>query len=331
MLKRVPVQDDDRGEFTVDVSLPPLVAVVGPTAVGKTEVGVLLAKAINGEVVSADSMLIYRYMDVGTAKPSEEEMCGIPHYMLDIIDPDEEYSVALYQEAAERYIKDICHKGKYPLLVGGTGLYVRSVTDHYNFSRAEINWEYRTELNRLANLQGNGYLHNLLKAVDALAAEKIHLNDRKRIIRALEVFDQTGRPISSFHDKDMYEKPKYNLHIFGLNMERSKLYRRIEQRVDQMLEQGLLEEVKSLLDRGYSTDLTSMKGLGYKEIAYYLSGTLSLTEAVEMLKRNTRRFAKRQMTWFKRDSRIKWLNIDEPQSIHKATQEIITILAGVRC
>ena len=330
MDKIVPVQDNDREEFTVDVTLPPLVAVVGPTAVGKTEVGVLLAKTLRGEIVSADSMLIYRYMNIGTAKPNEDEMCDIPHYMLDIIDPDEEYSVALYQEAAEEYIKDIYHKGKYPLLVGGTGLYIRSVTDHYNFSRAEINCEYRIELNRLADLQGNDYLHNLLKVVDPLAAERIHLNDRKRIIRALEVFDHTGRPISSFHDKDMYEKPKYNLHIFGLSMERSKLYSRIEHRVDKMLEQGLLEEVKSLLDRGYTTDLTSMKGLGYKEIASYLSGTLSLTEAVEMLKRNTRRFAKRQLTWFKRDSRIKWLNIDERQSIHEVVQEIIMILAGVR-
>ena len=330
MVKIFPVQGNDCEEFTVDVNLPPLVAVVGPTAVGKTEVGVLLANALRGEVVSADSMLIYRYMNIGTAKPSEEEMCGIPHYMLDIIDPDEAYSVALYQEAAEKYIKDINERGKYPLLVGGTGLYIRSVTDHYNFSRAEINFEYRIELNRLADLKGNDYIHNLLKKNDPSAAERIHLNDRKRIIRALEVFDQTGRPISSFHDRDMYEKPKYNLHIFGLNMERSKLYRRIEQRVDKMLEQGLLEEVKSLLDRGYTTDLTSMKGLGYKEIASYLIGDISLTEAVEILKRNTRRFAKRQLTWFKRDARIKWLNIDERQSIHEVVQEIITILAGLR-
>ena len=329
MDKIVPVQDNDREEFTVDVNLPPLVAVVGPTAVGKTEVGVLLAKAINGEIVSADSMLIYRYMNIGTAKPSKEEMCGIHHYMLDIIDPNEEYSVALYQEAAEKYIKDIYLRGKYPLLVGGTGLYVRSVTDHYNFSRAEINWEYRNELNRLANLQGNAYLHNLLKTVDSLTAERIHLNDRKRIIRALEVFNQTGRPISSFHDKDMYEKPKYNLHIFGLSMERSKLYSRIEQRVDKMLEHGLLQEVKSLLDIGYTTNLTSMKGLGYKEIASYLSGALSFDDAVEMLKRNTRRFAKRQLTWFRRDARIKWFNIDDRQSVHEVVQEIITILAGV--
>ncbi|ACV62958.1 tRNA delta(2)-isopentenylpyrophosphate transferase [Desulfofarcimen acetoxidans DSM 771] len=309
----------------------PLIVIVGPTAVGKTECGVLLAKTINGEIVSADSMQIYRYMDIGTAKPTIEEMCGIPHYMLDIINPDEEYSVALYQEAAENYIRDIFNRGSSPILVGGTGLYVRSITDHYNFSRAEINWEYRAKLNQSADLRGNEYIHNLLKTVDPLAAEKIHCNDRKRIIRALEVFDQTGRPISSYHDRDTFTKPKYKLHIFGLIMERSQLYRRIEIRIDKMMEQGFLKEVRGLLDRGYSSQLTSMKSLGYKELGAYLNGNMSLEEAVEMLKRNTRRFAKRQLTWFKRDNKITWLDISRQPAMDDIVQEIIKIVAGVSC
>ncbi|WP_066635592.1 tRNA (adenosine(37)-N6)-dimethylallyltransferase MiaA [Desulfolucanica intricata] len=309
-----------------DASLSTLIAIVGPTAVGKTDVGILVAKALGGEIVSADSMLIYRYMDIGTAKPTVEEMQDIPHYMIDIIDPDQNYSVALYQEQAEKYIKEINSKGKYPILVGGTGLYVRSVIDHYNFSGTEINWEYRRKLNEIARIKGNLFLHNCLKEIDPETAEKLHPNDRKRVIRAMEVFKQTGRPISSYHDRDKIERPKYNLKIFGLIMERNTLYQRIEQRVDKMIERGLLEEVKWLLDHGYKTQLNSMKGLGYKEIAAYWSGELKLEESIELLKRNTRRFAKRQLTWFRRDPRIQWYNLNNYQGIHEVAQEIIKSL-----
>lgn len=301
---------------------PPLVVIVGPTAVGKTAVSIQLAKMLAGEIISGDSMQVYRFMDIGTAKPTEQEKDGISHYMLDLLEPNEEFSVALFQEKVHYYIADILARGKLPLLVGGTGLYVRSIIDHYDFSPAAIDHSYRNELLRQAESYGNKYIHEKLREVDPETAGRLHYNDIRRVIRALEVFRQTGRTISSFHYRDSNLPPKYRLAYFGLTMERPGLYTRIEQRVDQMISNGLVEEMKNLLDRGYSPDLTSMQGLGYKEIIGYLQGQYSLVEAIELLKRNTRRFAKRQLTWFRRDPRIKWLSVENYRSSSEIAYEI---------
>lgn len=308
---------------------PPLVIIVGPTAVGKTAVSIQLAKKIAGEIISGDSMQVYRFMNIGTAKPTDREKEGILHYMIDLLDPDEEFSVALFQDKVTGYIADILDRGKMPILVGGTGLYVRSVIDHYDFSPAGINQDLRHELFQQAETYGNPYLHKALREVDPATAERLHPNDIRRIIRALEVYRQTGRTISSFQYRDNELPPKYRLGYFGLTMDRTNLYRRIEQRVDQMVSGGLIEEVSSLVERGYSPDLTSMQGLGYKEITGYLQGQYSLDEAIELLKRNTRRFAKRQLTWFRRDSRIKWLTVENYHSSSELANEIASQVEGL--
>lgn len=307
--------------------LPPLLAIVGPTATGKTAVAVEVAKQLQGEIASADSMLIYRYMDIGTAKPTSEERQGIPHYMIDLIDPDEPYSVALYQAEAERHILEISGRGKLPLLVGGTGLYIRSVIDRYSFARAGFDPGLRRQLQEEAEAFGKEALYRRLCAVDQEAAQKIHPHNLKRVIRALEVYYLTGQPVSRRQQKK--EGPKYNLAMFGLAMERALLYRRIEERVDKMLAAGLVEEVRQLLQRGYGLELTSMQGLGYKEMAQYLMGRITYAEAVYLLKRNTRRFAKRQLTWFGRDRRIKWIDVACFQDPKGVAGEIVHLAAGV--
>lgn len=308
---------------------PPLVVIVGPTAVGKTAVSIDLAKKIDGEIISGDSMQVYRHMNVGTAKPSEQEKEGIPHYMLDIIEPDEEFSVALFQKKVTAYIAEILERGRIPVFVGGTGLYVRSVIDHYDFSPAGNDYDYRQQLLKEAEAFGNEYLHEKLREVDPIAAGRLHSNDIRRIIRALEVYRQTGRPITSFQYRDNDLPPKYRLGYFGLTMDRGDLYRRIEQRVDRMIAGGLVEEVKRLLERGYNPGLTSMQGLGYKEISGYLQGQYSLDEATELLKRNTRRFAKRQLTWFRRDTRIKWITVEYQYNSSEIADEIAGQIEGL--
>lgn len=309
--------------------LPPLVVITGPTATGKSEVGVLVAEKVGGEIISADSMLIYRGMDIGTAKPTPDEMRGIPHHMIDIVEPDEDYSVALFQEQARAVIKEIHERNKLPVLVGGTGLYVRAVIDDYDFSGARGDKSLRENLLKEATDNGPESLHQRLSEVDPQAASKLHPRDTRRVIRALEVYHLTGKPISSYQRVDQCTRPLYNLFMFGLNMDRDKLYRRIEQRVDRMIAAGLVDEVRGLLLRGFSVELNSMRGLGYKEIAAYLTGMLSLEQAVELLKRNTRRFAKRQLTWFRRDTRIKWYNIDEYGGHEAVAKEIAGQLEGV--
>jgi tRNA dimethylallyltransferase len=289
----------------------PLVAIVGPTATGKTEAAIQTALSMNGEIISADSMQIYKYMDIGTAKPSREEMRGIPHHMMDCIDPAEEFSVARYQTMAKHTIKEVHKKGKLPILVGGTGLYVNSIVYPMAFTEAQVDNEYRKQLQQMAEEKGNIAVYRILQESDPLTAEKLHPNDIRRVIRALEVKHLTGREMSDFRQDFSEPDLMYDLIMIGMTMDRQRLYRRINSRVDIMLEKGLLDEVKWLLEMGYSKDLTSMQGLGYKELIRYLEGDISLEEAVEILKRDTRRYAKRQLTWFRRESRIEWLNLDQ--------------------
>ncbi|WP_027356464.1 tRNA (adenosine(37)-N6)-dimethylallyltransferase MiaA [Desulfofundulus thermocisternus] len=306
----------------------PLLVLVGPTAVGKTAVSVEVALKLGGEIVSADSMLVYRYMNIGTAKPTMEERRGIPHYMIDIIDPDESYSVALYQAQARQHIREIWERGKLPLLVGGTGLYIRSVIEPYHFTGAGVDEHFRSQLLKEAREKGAQALYQRLVEVDPETAAKVHPNNLKRVIRALEVYHLTGHPMSSAL-RQKGDGPPYNTLIIGLTMDRQRLYQRIEARVEQMLEMGLVDEVRSLLKRGYSPYLTSMQGLGYKEIIAYLRGLSTIEEAIYLLKRNTRRFAKRQFTWFKRDPRINWINIGHYTGITEIAQEITKRAEGV--
>ncbi len=307
----------------------PLVVICGPTATGKSDAAVIVAERLNGEIVSADSMLVYRGMDIGTAKPSPSEMRGIPHYLIDIVEPDQEYSAALFQEQARTIIEDIMKRKKLPILVGGTGLYIGAVIDDYDFSGACGSDQFRKDLLKEAEEHGTSKLHERLREIDPKAAAKLHPNDARRIIRALEVYKFTGAPISSFQKIDRTRSSKYNLLMFGLILEREKLYKKIEQRIDSMIEAGLVDEVQRLLNRGFSPALSSMRGLGYKEIVEYLEGNLSLDQAVDILKRNTRRFAKRQMTWFRRDNRIKWLNPDLVDVSGVIISEINRFIEGV--
>jgi len=307
--------------------LLPLVVLVGPTAVGKTEVGIRVAKKTGGEVISGDSMQVYKYMDIGTAKPSPEEMSGIPHHMIDIIDPAEDFNVARFQEQVEKIIIDITDRGKIPIMVGGTGLYVRAVIDHYDFTPPGEDVGKRKDLLKLVEAHGNKYLINILRKVDPVSAERIHPNDTRRLVRALEVYQSTGRPISDFqYSAGM--PAKYNLAYYGLTMDRQKLYERIEKRVDIMIARGLVDEVKRLVERGYGPQNTAMQALGYKEIVDYLDGRFSLEEAVELIKRDTRRFAKRQLTWFRRDSRIRWIEVEKFNSPEEIAEKIAEEVEG---
>ncbi|CCO09346.1 tRNA (adenosine(37)-N6)-dimethylallyltransferase MiaA [Desulforamulus hydrothermalis] len=307
--------------------LRPLVVIVGPTAAGKTDVAIELAKLVRGEVISADSMLVYRGMDIGTAKPTLAERQGIPHHLIDIVEPDQEFSVAMFQRAAEKLIIEITDRGNLPLLVGGTGLYIRSVIDHYDFTPADGNSELREQLKQQAARLGNQAMHRQLAAVDPVTAQKLHPNDIRRVIRALEVYYQTGKPISEYRYVQKNNLPKYRCRMFGLTMDRQLLYQRIEQRVDLMLQQGLVEEVRQLMER-YDTWGTALQGLGYKEIIAYLKGECTLADAVELIKRNTRRFAKRQLTWFRADKRIHWLCLENYSDKSKLAREIAKQIAG---
>ncbi|MHB8171104.1 MAG: tRNA (adenosine(37)-N6)-dimethylallyltransferase MiaA [Thermincolia bacterium] len=309
--------------------LHPLIIIVGPTAVGKTAVSIEVAKIINGEIISGDSMQVYKNMDIGTAKPTMEERQGIPHHMIDILEPDEDYSVAAFQRMTEHLIPEIVGRGLLPILAGGTGLYVRSVTDHYNFTEFSVDHEYRNQLEQQAKEKGNQYLLDRLAQLDPPTAARLHVNDLRRIIRALEVYQFTGQSISSYQDAHQNPEPKYNLAMFGLTMDRQELYSRIDLRVDLMVEQGLVDEVGELLNRGYSPDLTGMQGLGYKEIIAYLQGQYDLDEAIRLIKRDTRHFAKRQLTWFKREQRIHWLKLEKEQNIAEIANEIKARLEGL--
>lgn len=301
----------------------PLAVIIGPTAVGKTDLSIEVAKKVNGEIISADSMQVYKYMNIGTAKPTINEMQGIPHYLIGEIDPAEEFNVALFQEKSFKYIDYIYNKNKLPLVVGGTGLYINSLVYPLDFTESISNWEYRNSLEKVSQEKGNEFVHNLLKTIDPLSAKEIHPNNLKRVIRALEVYEETGRTMSYYKRESQKQDIKFSLVMIGLTMDRERLYERINKRIDIMIEDGLIEEVKDLLNKGYDKKLVSMQGLGYKEIIEYIEGRTTFDKAIEILKRDTRRFAKRQLTWFRRDKRIHWINVDEYDSKSVIVDDII--------
>ena len=302
-----------------------LLIIAGPTAVGKTEISIKLAKELNGEIISTDSMQIYKYMDIGSAKISKEEMEEIPHHLINIIDPKVQFSVSEYKEKCLEAMEDIYSRGKLPILVGGTGLYIDSVTCNMSFTESEKDEGYRSYLWDLAEKEGNDRLHSMLKDIDNESYDSIHPNNRKRVIRALEVYKLTGKPFSSFkEDNSKYDVP-YNVLYYVLNMDRAKLYERINKRVDIMMKEGLIEEVKKLMDMGLTSNMQSMQGIGYKEIMYYLNGDISLEQAEEMIKQGTRNYAKRQLTWFRKDPRAVFIDKDqlsEGEIINKIINDI---------
>ena len=299
----------------------PCIVLSGPTAVGKTRLSIRLAKALNGSVISADSMQVYRGMDIGSAKIRPEEMEGIPHYLIDVLEPEEEFNVVRFQQMAEEAMEEIYQAGRLPIVVGGTGFYIQALLKGVDFTETESPQALRKKLEELAEEKGGEYLHRILAKKDPASAEAIHPHNVRRVIRALEYYVETGSPISA-HNAAWREKDSaYCCAWFVLNDERGRLYERIDRRVDEMMRQGLLEEVQGLYRRGLSEENGSMKGLGYKELLRFLKGELPLEEAVRILKRDTRHFAKRQITWFKREKDVIWLNLPDFQYDEQAVLE----------
>lgn len=301
----------------------PLIVLTGPTAVGKTKLSIALAKAVDGEIISADSMQVYKYMDIGSAKITKEEMEGVPHHLIDVLDPGEDFHVVRFQEMAKQAMEEIYAKGKIPILAGGTGFYIQAVVKDIDFSENTEKSPVREALEKLAEENGSEFLHERLREIDPPSADKIHANNVKRVIRALEYYQMTGERISDHNAREAEKESPYNTAYFVLNDVRERLYARIDSRVDEMLKQGLLEEVQKLADMGYTKDMVSMQGLGYKEILSYLDHTCTLEEAVYILKRDTRHFAKRQLTWFKREKDVIWVNKNEFAYKDKETLDYI--------
>lgn len=287
---------------------PPLIILTGPTAVGKTDLSLQLAKAVGGEIISADSMQVYRHMNIGTAKLKKENMCGVPHYLINVLEPGEDFNVAIFQSMAKQSIAEIYKNKHIPILTGGTGFYIQAVLYDIDFEEHGEDHAVRRDLEILAKKKGPEYLYEMLQKIDPEAACQIHKNNVKRVIRALEYFQQTNKRISQHNEEQRSRESAYNAAYFVLSMDRARLYERINLRVDQMMEQGLLNEVRSLIDRGIPENSTAMQGLGYKEFLPYIHGEQTLEEAVSILKRNTRHFAKRQLTWFRRERDVIWLN-----------------------
>lgn len=304
----------------------PLIILTGPTSVGKTSLSIALAKAVNGEIISADSMQVYRTMDIGTAKISHEQMQGVPHHLIDVLDPEEDFNVVRFQQLAKEAMEQIYAKSKIPILVGGTGFYIQAVLYDIDFTVNDSDTNYREELEQLLMEQGGEYLHELLKKVDPGSAAAIHPNNSKRVIRALEFARLTGDKISEHNKEQRQKESPYQFCYFVLNKERSRLYETIDQRVDQMLQEGLLSEVQALANKGYTRDLVSMQGIGYKEILAYLEDKYTLEEAILILKRDTRHFAKRQLTWFKREKDVIWVDKDGFSSEEEVLNYLITCL-----
>ncbi len=300
-----------------------MVVLTGPTAVGKTALSIALAKEIGGEIISADSMQIYKYMDIGSAKISKEEMDGIPHHLIDALDPAEEFNVFRFQQMAKAAVWEIYERGRIPIVVGGTGFYIQALLYDIHFSEEEDHTALRAELEKIAAEKGSAYLHEQLKKADPASAEQIHPNNQKRIIRALEFYRLNGTKISDHNRAERQKEAAYDFRYFVLNDDRKRLYQKIDERVDVMLEKGIVNEVKHLKEMGYQRELISMQGLGYKEILSYLAGECTLDEAVYLIKRDTRRFAKRQLTWFRRERDVIWV---EKNDFDNDPQKILSFL-----
>lgn len=302
-------------------TLRPLVVLTGPTAVGKTAISIEFAQKVQGEIISADSMQVYRGMDIGSAKIKKEEMGGVPHHLLDILEPEEPFNVMLFQQYAKKAIEEIYGRGHIPILTGGTGFYIQSVLYDIAFTE-ETDTSVRKKLEREAEKKGAEYLHEKLAKVDPATADNIHANNVKRVIRALEFFELNGYPLSEHNETERQKESTYLFRYYVLNEPREILYKRIEERVDRMLEEGLVAEVETLKERGYTRDMVSMQGLGYKEILDYLSGLCTLEEAVGTIKKETRHFAKRQLTWFRREREVTWVE----KGSFKDAQELLAFL-----
>ncbi|MEA4847838.1 MAG: tRNA (adenosine(37)-N6)-dimethylallyltransferase MiaA [Clostridiaceae bacterium] len=308
--------------------MPKICILAGPTAVGKTDISLALARNLYGEIISADSAQVYKYMDIGTAKLREDEMQGIRHYMIDEVTPDVDFSVAEFRSRAEVYIRDINERGRLPVITGGTGLYINSLLNNLDFTDSISDEAFRKEMQEIAHIKGSEYVHSMLESIDPASHKRLHPNDLRRVIRALEVHKYTGRPISYYQEESRKQPSRYDFAYIVLTMDREKLYDRIDQRVDKMMAMGLPEEVEGLLNMGYNRDMTSMQALGYKEIADYLQGSVSKEEAVRILKRGTRHYAKRQLTWFRRDQRVHWVNVDNFFKNDVMLENIIRHIAG---
>ena len=301
----------------------PLVILTGPTAVGKTALSIALAHMLDGEIISADSMQVYRHMDIGSAKIRPEEMDGVPHHLVDVLEPEEPFNVVTFQQMAKAAMKEIYDRGDIPILVGGTGFYIQAIVNDIDFTKEEDNDGFRKICEERAAHGEAQTLYEELKAVDEKAAEEIHPNNTKRVIRALEFYHQTGQKISEHNEQQKQKTSPYNFAYFVLNDERQRLYERIDKRVDLMLADGLSDEVQKLLDRGCTRDMVSMQGLGYKEMIDYLQGQCTLDEAIYTIKRDTRHFAKRQITWFKREKDVIWVNKPD---FHYNDEEILIFM-----
>ncbi len=306
--------------------MKPLIILTGPTAVGKTELSIALAKSIGGEIISADSMQVYKFMDIGTAKIRPDEMQGVPHHLIDILEPDEAFNVAMFKELAKATVEEIYSRGHVPIVVGGTGFYIQALLYDIDFSEEDSNVSIRKELEDIVEERGAEFLHELLRKVDPESAEQIHANNVKRVIRALEYYRMHGEKISVHNAAERRKKSPYDFLYFVLTNDRKVLYDRIEKRIDKMIEEGLISEVDNLLKKGYDSSLVSMQGLGYKELIPYLKKECSLEEAVYILKRDTRHFAKRQLTWFRRERDVRWLDKSQLPSEEEILKDILNTI-----
>ena len=302
-----------------------LIVLTGPTAVGKTSLSIALARAVDGEIISADSMQVYRHMNIGTAKITEEEKCGIPHFLIDEFEPDEEFNVTIFKNKVMGYIEEIKSRGKVPIIVGGTGFYIQSVIYDINFSEYGDDSLVRQKYEVMAETIGKSELHKELALVDKEYAESVSENNIKKVIRALSFFEMTGERLSEHNKRERERCSPFDFAYFVLTMDRKKLYERIDKRVDLMFNMGLVEEVKSLISRGYNKSLVSMQGIGYKEVIGYLNGETNLSECIEIIKRDTRHFAKRQLTWFKREKVVTYIDKDELITEDKGLKEMLRV------
>ena len=302
-----------------------LIVLTGPTAVGKTSLSIALAKAVDGEIISADSMQVYKYMNIGTAKITEEEKCGIPHFLIDELEPDEEFNVTIFKNKVMGYIEDIKSRGKVPIIVGGTGFYIQSVIYDINFNEYGDDSEVRKKYELMAETIGKSELHKKLALVDREYAESVSENNVKKVVRALTFFEMTGEKLSEHNKRERERCSPFDFAYFVLTMDRKKLYERIDKRVDLMFDMGLVDEVKALMAKGYDKSLVSMQGIGYKEVIDYLNGKTSLEECIDIIKRDTRHFAKRQLTWFKREKVVTYIDKDEFDAEDKCLKEMLRV------